>query len=86
MTSELVTNAILHAKTDIDLVITVDGCQARLEVSDQSEGRLAPVEVPAWDDTSGRGLFVVTALADDWGVVDLEEGQGKMVWIQLAVH
>ena len=86
MTSEVVTNAILHAKTDIDLVITVDGCQARLEVSDHSEARLAPVEAPALDDTSGRGLFVVTALADDWGVVDLEGGKGKTVWIQLAVR
>jgi hypothetical protein len=34
-------------------------------------------------ETTGRGLQVVAALADDWGVTDLD--QGKQVWAELAL-
>ncbi|MGW4109152.1 ATP-binding protein, partial [Streptomyces sp. NPDC004976] len=32
------------------------------------------------DAESGRGLLLVTALADDWGVTDRRGGPGKTVW------
>jgi anti-sigma regulatory factor (Ser/Thr protein kinase) len=83
ITSELVTNAILHAGSDIEVRIVIDLRDVVLEVIDDAEGRPRPIP-PSNSETSGRGLILVDALADAWGVAEVEGGVGKMVWIRVS--
>jgi sigma-B regulation protein RsbU (phosphoserine phosphatase) len=77
--SELVTNAVVHAGTDLDVRITIDGRGVYLEVTDGASGHPTPV-TPPLAATSGRGLVLIDALTDAWGVTDGEGGRGKRVW------
>lgn len=83
VTSELVTNAILHARTAVVLEMSVDGSSILLEVTDASPVPLPAPHVPDPHETSGRGLFLVDVLADEWGVRTVRGG-GKTVWIRLV--
>jgi hypothetical protein len=78
--SELVTNAVLHARTTIELNVFVGDDALRIEVSDQ--GRDRP-QIWAHDGTSGRGLPILEALVQSWGVLDL--GSGKTVWCEMTL-
>jgi len=76
LTSEVVTNAVLHARTDlrIDVVRLRDG--VTIEVSDGS--RRGPIRRrQRHDATTGRGLELLDRLASDWSVVP--NGGGKTV-------
>ena len=76
--SELVTNAIRHGGTAFALRLGSDGRWVYGEVFDAGDG--LPCEVPDdLDATGGRGLVIVGALSDDWGVVPADGG-GKTVW------
>ena len=81
LTSEIVTNAVLHARTPIDLAVQVAPGRVRIEVADRS-----PVlPMTKHYDTSaetGRGLVLLEALASDWGV-EAAPG-GKVVWFDVA--
>lgn len=82
LTSELITNALLHARTPMRLRLFRRDGLLRVEVGDDS-GR-APVRRHYADDAStGRGLALVEALADEWGV-DPDNG-GKAVWFTLSL-
>jgi DNA-binding NarL/FixJ family response regulator len=80
LTSELVTNAILHAHSEIELKVTLMPDAVRIDVVDQSASLPAPREATE-EDTSGRGLGLVEALAMAWGVD--EHPGGKSVWFEL---
>ena len=80
--SELVTNALIHTATDVELVLRLTKASVRVEVIDQSE-RLPVVRDGSQGDTTGRGLTIVEAMADDWGIESA--GNGKAVWFQLAL-
>ena len=80
LTSELVTNAILHARTDITVSVTFRGDAVRVEVSDRNPRvpvhRRYDVEAP-----TGRGLELVDVMAGAWGV---EAGDpDKTVWFEV---
>jgi len=79
--SELVTNGVLHARTAIVLGVTLGARRLLVTVADRSTGRPSP---PPPDDErpSGRGLVLVEALADQWGVDDGDDG--KTVWFTVA--
>ncbi|WP_133914492.1 ATP-binding protein [Streptomyces sp. NBC_00582] len=82
LTSELVTNALVHTDDDAVLTATVSPAGLRVEVRDSVPGRPRPT-VPNTDDgTHGRGLVLVQSLADSWGV--RAQGAGKVVWFELA--
>jgi anti-sigma regulatory factor (Ser/Thr protein kinase) len=81
LVSELVTNAILHARTMIQLCLVHRDEVVRVEVRDGSSIRPA-VRDHGLDATTGRGLALVSLLAASWGV-DLV-ASGKVVWAQLA--
>jgi anti-sigma regulatory factor (Ser/Thr protein kinase) len=80
LTSEAVTNAVVHAGTPIDVVVTVDAAMARIEVHD-GQPDLPVARDPAPDDASGRGLRVIEALAEAWGVQHSVDG--TCLWFEL---
>ncbi|GHH80705.1 ATP-binding protein [Streptomyces capitiformicae] len=81
LTSELVTNALIHTDDDAVLTATVSRRGLHVEVRD-FVGRRPKLRVPNADDgTSGRGLLLVQSLADAWGV--RAHGVGKAVWFDL---
>ena len=81
MASELATNCVRHAKTDFELTVEVEG-EIRVEVRDVSRGR-PTVRSPELAEPSGRGLRIVQALSDAWGVTPSPEG--KIVWFSLYI-
>ncbi|MFJ8542568.1 ATP-binding protein [Streptomyces sp. NPDC093586] len=92
ITAELCANAVRHGRVPgrdfhVRLAAEADGGRLRLEVSDTRVERRPVVAVLAEPDAeSGRGLLLVTALADDWGVTDRRGGPGKTVWATLSTH
>ena len=80
--SELASNAVLHGRTDFVVTMRSAGDLVRLEVDDRSTRPLAPRPESAIA-TSGRGLAVVVALADEWGVERRHDG--KRVWMEIRL-
>ncbi|MER5972323.1 ATP-binding protein [Streptomyces sp. NPDC002055] len=78
--SELVTNAVQHGSGDVGLLVRCSGCKLRVEVTDGSPGRPV-VHYADDDDVSGRGLFLVSVLAQDWGVSD----DGLTTWCEFRL-
>ncbi|QOV37556.1 ATP-binding protein [Streptomyces ferrugineus] len=69
--AELAANAVTHGRIpgrDFLLLVYVVGDTLRIEVTDTRADRLPHAEQPAPDAESGRGLAIVDALADRWGV------------------
>lgn len=81
LTSELVTNALIHTDHDAVLTATVSPRGLHVEVRDFVGRRPRPRVSTTDDSTNGRGLFLVQALADAWGV--RPHGVGKAVWFDL---
>ena len=83
LVSELVTNSVEHAETSSVrvLLMHVSGV-LRLDVTDDDIVSL-PVRARARvDDISGRGLAIVEALSDRWGVHIA--ARAKTVWCELG--
>jgi len=86
--SEIVGNAIRHARPLTDGAIHVQ-CEVTIEVRPHVEiavtdggapGRMVSPRSPDATETSGRGLFIVDGLADEWGVVENIEDFSRTVW------
>lgn len=81
LVSELVTNAVLHVRSPIRVVVRADSGILRVEVHDGSA--IAPMlRVAEHGMTTGRGLALVDAFSARWGVDELPDG--KAVWFELA--
>ena len=80
LASEVVTNAILHAGTPFSVVVTGDEGRIRVSVRDGSAALPVKRDYDAGQPT-GRGLHIVEALADRWGVETDEAG--KTVWFEM---
>ncbi|WP_394425794.1 ATP-binding protein [Streptomyces sp. SGAir0957] len=79
--SELATNAVVHGTAPgHGFLVRLDAEEdvVRVEVHDSRSLRPA-IQQPTDTDVSGRGLLLVAALSDDWGVEDLSPF-GKIVW------
>ncbi|MEU5986202.1 SpoIIE family protein phosphatase [Streptomyces sp. NPDC047434] len=85
LTSELVTNAVVHAGTSADVLCLRSDDGVRVEVADRYPEREIPVQggrtVAHPDRENGRGLLLCAALATRWGV-EYTPTQ-KHVWFQL---
>jgi anti-sigma regulatory factor (Ser/Thr protein kinase) len=81
--SELVTNAVLHARTELTLTLELRDDRVRISVMDRSR---APATLRHYraDALTGRGLGVVAALSDSWGISAAADG--KVVWAELAAN
>jgi anti-sigma regulatory factor (Ser/Thr protein kinase) len=113
LTSELVTNGVLHARTPLEVGLTSDERGLLVEVHDSDprpptprghranlladidEVLLRPDAMSVNDERqsvlavgpagaigAGRGLLLIEALADEWGVEMVEDG--KAVWFRLS--
>lgn len=82
LTSELVTNALIHTAYGAVVTASLAGDVLRVEVRDFAPEPPDPYLPVSEDRTHGRGLLLVQALADAWGVRAL--GAGKVVWFELA--
>lgn len=80
LVSEVVTNALVHAGTPIDVALSMDADGVRVEVADGSP-HLPARRSYGPNAGTGRGLMMLENLVDDWGVVP--ERWGKTVWFQL---
>jgi anti-sigma regulatory factor (Ser/Thr protein kinase) len=78
--SELVTNAVSQGDGMVRITLESDDSWLLVEVFDSGH-RLPSMSNAAPDDTGGRGLHLVEAISDAWGV--REELHGKSVWARL---
>ncbi len=81
LVSEVVTNALLHAGTRIDVAVSVDRTGVRVEVGDGSlhlpvRRRYSPTA------GTGRGMMLLEQMVDEWGVQTRHDG--KVVWFRLG--
>jgi anti-sigma regulatory factor (Ser/Thr protein kinase) len=81
LVTELVTNAVLHARTPVVVSVEPRGPMVRVEVADDSPRTPRPRKHSV-DSGTGRGLVLVDRMSDDWGV-ELRDG-GKVVWFELC--
>jgi anti-sigma regulatory factor (Ser/Thr protein kinase) len=82
LTTELVTNAIVHAGSKSHLFIRAAKGVVRVEITDPDD-RLPAMAAPDTDAPGGRGLIIVNGLASAWGVEATTKG-GKTVWFELS--
>ena len=82
LVTELVTNAILHARTPLRLVIEAHPDRVRVRVEDSSPQQ-PEVHHYGTDAVTGRGLALVEQLASSWGVDTTPTG--KVVWCEIAI-
>ncbi|MCZ4513734.1 SpoIIE family protein phosphatase [Streptomyces sp. ActVer] len=88
LTSELVTNAVVHAGTSADVLCLRSDEGVRIEVGDRYPEREIPLQATAInmgspDREGGRGLQLCAALAGRWGVEYTPTH--KQVWFQLEL-
>ncbi|MFI8826617.1 SpoIIE family protein phosphatase [Streptomyces sp. NPDC053431] len=87
LTSELVTNAVIHAGTAADVLCLRQDDGVRIEVADRYPEREIPLQhsrtMGSPDRENGRGLLLCAALADRWGV-DYGPTR-KHVWFHLTL-
>lgn len=82
LTSELMSNAVLHARTDVRLTVrSQEDGTVRVEAADENP-RLPISIAPPDDAQSGRGLWLVETIASAWGVDRVPDG--KTVWFELG--
>lgn len=79
--SELVGNAVEHARTACVVVLNRAEGGLRIEVTDQGEADPVAQSVGA-DAERGRGLMIVSHLATAWGVQ--RDSQSKSVWVEIS--
>lgn len=86
LTTEVVTNAVVHGRTDVDLAVRYDPTTELITVEVRDHGP-EHIHRPEHDQhsTSGRGLRIVDQVADSWGVNEVP-GEGKVVWFALRAN
>ena len=82
--SELVTNAVVHAHTTIDLTLRFVAPLLHIAVRDRADGVPRLSGIIDESSESGRGLLLVDALATRWG--SLFPHSGKVVWAVVRLH
>ena len=80
LTSELVTNAVIHARTEIEVGITVTNRSVIVTVHDEDLGALPERSTGR---EGGWGLGLVRSLADDYEM-ERHPGEGKTAWFRMS--
>jgi anti-sigma regulatory factor (Ser/Thr protein kinase) len=83
MVSELSTNALLHASGGFEVALDSSELSVSVSVTDRGDG--TPVlQTPTFREPHGRGLRIVAALSDEWGVSAAPDG--KSVWFRINLQ
>ncbi|MFJ9031017.1 SpoIIE family protein phosphatase [Streptomyces sp. NPDC102274] len=87
LTTELVTNALIHADSEVDLWLREHPDRIRVDVCDWDPRPPVPAPITFTEEFDceaehGRGLLIVEALASSWGKAS--RGRGKSVWFELG--
>lgn len=83
MVSELASNCLRHAASAFRVELAWSDEAVRVAVVDWGAGT-PTLRSPTPSEPSGRGLRIVEALADEWGID--AQGGGKAVWFQVALE
>jgi PAS domain S-box-containing protein len=85
LTNELVTNAVVHAGTALNVSCALGPDYVQIGVTDSHASRSLPPAVanPSAEKTSGRGLYLLSQIAQAWGV-EYEQAT-KRVWFRLPL-
>lgn len=89
LTTELSTNGVLHAGTELDIEVAADSSGLTVTVMDYATSGLSQLPVPVGEDVAaveglterGRGLLLVDHFASRWGTT--HHASGKGVWFRL---
>lgn len=83
LTSELVSNAVLHARTPFDVCIDVEDDDEGIVIAVIDHSPDMPVlRAPDLETPGGRGIFLVDRLSARWGVDPVDHG--KRVWCHVV--
>ena len=80
LVSELVTNAVVHAHSTVELAVHLRPTRVRVEVIDMAREHVRRRDARD-DEQSGRGMALIEALAVAWGIDTLLSG--KSVWFEI---
>jgi anti-sigma regulatory factor (Ser/Thr protein kinase) len=80
--SELVTNAVLHGRGDVDLRMELDRGRITGAVSDEGHGFTPRRRRPDPSRVGGHGLHIVARVADRWGLT----AGTTHVWFEIPVR
>jgi anti-sigma regulatory factor (Ser/Thr protein kinase) len=80
LVSELVTNAVLHARSETRVTVEREGTTVRVSVCDDSQAR-PRLRNYGPEAVTGRGLVIVDRIAKRWGVEPSDAG--KCVWFEI---
>ena len=85
LTNELVTNAVMHAGTDLNVSCALGAGYVQIGVADSHASRALPTAVSnsAPEKTSGRGLYLLSQIAQSWGVE--YDRTSTRVWFRLSL-
>ena len=83
--TELVTNAVVHARSRPRLTVDLEGDAVVVHVADDGPGSPVMQSMESIE-TSGRGLALVDHMAEAWGVEASSSGPGKVVWARVTVQ
>jgi anti-sigma regulatory factor (Ser/Thr protein kinase) len=81
--SELVTNALIHGVGEIAVRLTPHDDSVRVEVRDGGTGEVRHYHAE-FSEPGGRGIHIVSEVAQCWGWSREPSGQGTTVWADLA--
>lgn len=82
LTSEVVTNAVLHAGDRIEIEVADLDDRLLVAVADPARDREPQLRDAKPTDPTGRGLALVNSVAADWGVAPGPD-DGKVFWFTL---
>ncbi|MEV0094068.1 ATP-binding protein [Streptomyces sp. NPDC050738] len=84
--TELVANVVRHVPgRRCSVLILREGDRVRVEVADRCPRLPSPADGGELAE-GGRGLLIIAAVADDWGVNPSPDGTGKTVWFTCGSH
>ena len=81
LVSEMVTNAVLHGGPPVSIAVECEGPSVEIRVRDGG-ARMPMRRRGELEDEHGRGLLLMSSVAQGWGVEQLD--RGKEVWIRLG--
>jgi anti-sigma regulatory factor (Ser/Thr protein kinase) len=84
MTTELATNAVVHVGHPYEVAVQLDADMLRVEVRDASAALPTVRAAAPLAARGGRGLALLSALADRWG--SRETTNGKTVWFEMHLR